>query len=116
MAAFNLEHFTLRLIVETLFYDEEYGVVGTLSLIDTAARQERYVASYVAEEGRFVIEEAIDWEEDEPEEADDIGYVLAVDTSEYGTYDTPEEAAAALLTLAREAALHPSVTLLFEDE
>jgi len=45
-----------------------------------------------------------------------VGYALAVDTREYGIYDTPEAAADALLALAREHDLLPSITLLFEED
>jgi hypothetical protein len=39
-----------------------------------------------------------------------------VDSREHGTYDTPDEAAAALLDLARKHNLAPSITLLFEED
>ena len=117
MASFNLEHFTRRLIAETLLYDEEYGVYSNLSLIDPTARQERYIASYLPEEDTYVIESAIEWEQDyDPLEDEDIGYALAVNSEEYDTYDTPEEASEALLALAQEQSLLPSITLLFEED
>lgn len=116
MKEFNIEHFTRRLITESLFYDEEYGALGNLSLIDPAAGQERYVASYLPEEGLFAIEEATEWEDLDPGEDDEIGYALAVDSEEYGTYETPEEAAEVLLQLARDQDLLPSITLLFEED
>ncbi len=117
MPAFNLDHFTRRLITETLFYDEEFGALGNLSLIDTEAGQERYVASYLPEDGTFVIEKATEWETDvEPDEEDEIGYTLAVDSEEYGAYETAEEAAEVLLNLARDQNLLPSITLLFEED
>lgn len=116
MKPFNLDHFTRRLIAESLFYDEEYGALGSLSLIDTTDGKERFIASYMPDDGTFVIEEATEWEAYEPDEADDIGYSLAVDSEEYGCYDTPEEAAEALLALANEHGLLPSITLLFEED
>jgi hypothetical protein len=117
MPAFNLEHFTRRLIGETLFYDEEFGALGNLSLIDPKAGKERYVASYLPEEGTFVIEEATAWETDVvADEEDEIGYTLAVETEEYETYETADEAAVVLLNLARDQGLLPSITLLFEDD
>jgi len=72
------------------------------------------IASYVPEEGHFTIEEATAWEPGEIDE--EVGYALAVDTREYGIYDTPEAAAEALLALAREHDLLPSITLLFEED
>ncbi|MFQ5568969.1 MAG: hypothetical protein ACE5G0_04795 [Rhodothermales bacterium] len=117
MTAFDLDYFTRRLITETLFYDEEYGALGNLSLIDLKAKQERYVASYLPEDGLFIIEEATEWEEEiDPDEEDEIGYALAIDSKEYGTYETPEEVADVLLQLANDQGLLPSITLLFEED
>ena len=116
MNSFEIEHFTRRMIEETLFYDDEYGALGNLSLIDPSARRERFLASYVPDDGTFVIEEATQWEDYSPEEGDEIGYALAVDSKEHACHDTPEEAAEILLGLAREHNLLPSVTLLFEDD
>lgn len=116
MTPFNIERFTRRLIEETLFYDDEYGAIGNLSLIDPAARRERFLASYVPDDGTFIVEEATDWEDYTPVEGDEIGYALAVDSKEHGCFDTPEQAADVLLSLAREHSLLPSVTLLFEED
>jgi hypothetical protein len=117
MTPFNLEHFTRRLITETLFYDEAYGALGNLSLIDPEAGRERYVASYLPEDGTFSIEEATAWEtEIDSDEDDAIGYALAVELEEYGAYETAEEATEVLLNLARDQGLLPSVTLLFEED
>lgn len=113
---FNLEDFARRLIAETLFYDEEYEALGNLSLVDIAGARERFVASYAPEDGIFVIEEGTEWEEYEPGDADDIGYALAVDSTEHGTYESPDEAAEALLELAKAHNLVPSITLLFEED
>ena len=114
--SFNSDQFAIRLIAETLFYDEEYEALGNLSLVDTSARKERFVASYAPEDGSFVVEEATDWEEYEPGSADDIGYALAVDSKDHATFDDADEAAAALFSLARQHNLTPSITLLFEEE
>lgn len=112
---FNLEHFTRRLLAETLFYDEEYGAIGSISLVDTNNERERFIASFMPEDGSFVIEEATEWEETVADE-DDIGYVLAVDSTEHAAFETPEEAADALLGLASQYNLMPSITLLFEED
>ena len=116
MGSFHIDDFALRLIAESLFYDEEYEALGNLSLIDTEAEREQYVASYSPEEGMFVIEEATEWEDYEAGHDDDIGYALAVDSNEQGTYGSAEETAVALLALARSHQLVPSITLLFEEE
>lgn len=116
MTPFNIDHFARRLIEESLFYDDEYGAIGNLSLIDPAVRRERFLASYVPDDGTFVVEEATEWEDYNPGEGDEIGYALAVDSKEHGCFDTPEQAAEAILLLAREHGLLPSVTLLFEED
>ncbi|MEZ4702649.1 MAG: hypothetical protein R2834_20110 [Rhodothermales bacterium] len=114
--AFNLKQFVLRLITESLFYDEEYGALGNLSLIDPKTNREAFIASYVPEDGSFSIEEAVKWEDIDPSKDDEIGYALAVDSKEFATYDSGDEVAGALLQLAEERGLLPSVTLLFEED
>ena len=116
MNPFDLEHFARQLIAETLFYDEEFGALGNLSLVDPNTRRERLIASYMPEDGVFVVEDAVVGEDPALDEEDEIGYSLAVDSSEHGTYETPEEAAEAVLQLARAHGLFPSVTLLFEED
>jgi len=114
--SFNLKQFALRLITESLFYDEEYGALGNLSLIDPATNRESFIASYVPEDGSFAIEEAIKWEDYDPAGDDEIGYALAVDSKEFATFDSGDDVAAALLKLAEARGLLPSVTLLFEED
>jgi len=117
MADFDLENFTHRLLSESLFYDLEYGLVGSVSLIDPEADREVYIASFMPDDGTFLIEEATAWEEaPELEDEEDVAYALAVDSVEHGTYEVPEVAAESLLDLARTHNLLPSVTVLFEDE
>ena len=116
MPSFDMDVFTRRLISETLFYDEEYGALGNLSLIDTNSGQERFIASYLPAEGIFMVEEATEWEDYEPDETDEIGYALAVDSKEYGTYENPDDAAEVLMKLARDHGFLPSITLLFEED
>jgi len=114
--SFNSDQFAIRLIAETLFYDEEFEALGNLSLVDASARKERFVASYAPEDGSFVIEEATEWEDYEPGSQDDIGYALAVDSKDHSTFDDAEEAATVLYGLAKQHGLMPSITLLFEEE
>lgn len=117
MAAFDPESFTSLLLAETLFYDEEYGAIGSLSLIDPEAAREMYIASFMPDEGYLLIEKATAWENDYAIETDeDVAYALAVDGVTYGRYEAPEEAAAALLSLAEAHGLLPSFTLLFESD
>jgi hypothetical protein len=117
MNSFNLEHFARRLIIESLFYDDEYGALANLSLVDLDQRRERFIAYFVPDDGNYMIEEAIEWEDyNADEDPDEIGYALAVDSKEHACYDNPEEAAQAVITLASEQNLLPSITLLFEED
>jgi len=117
MSDFDLENFTHRLLAESLFYDLEYGLVGSVSLIDPEAEREAYIASFMPDDGTFLVEEATAWEDPpELEDETDVAYALATDSTEHGRYEIPEVAAEAVLDLAREHDLLPSVTVLFEDE
>lgn len=111
-----MELFARHLLAETLFYDEEYGTLGTLSLVDMEAGREQYIASFIPEEGIFLIEEATAWEEDYDPNDDELGYAMAVESEEHGRYELPEEAGEVLLMLANQHSLLPSLTLLFEED
>ena len=111
----DTEQFLRMLIAETLFYDDEYGALGCFSLIDPRKKRECFIASFMPEDGAFVIEEAIAWEKDgEGDEA--VGYELAADSKENASFHSPEEAAGALLKLAKRHNLLPGVTILFEED
>lgn len=114
--AFSIEQFARQLLIEALFYDEEYVALGNVSLIDQEQKRERFLASFDPERDEFLIEEAVEWEEIDADEDGEVDYALAVDGQEYGYYDTPEETADALLALAREHNLAPSFMLLFEED
>ena len=117
MDSFNVTEFAQQILAEALFYDDEYGAIGNVSLIDPKLRKECFIASFVPGEGAFVIERALDWEDyDVDTDDDEIGYVLAVDSIEFGEYDNPLETAVALLELAEQNDYVPSITLLFEEE
>ena len=115
-APFNADTFAHQLLAEALFYDEEYGALGNVSLIDKESVRERFLASYDPERDTFLIEEAVEWEDLDADEDGEIDYALAVDGKEHGTYETPESAAETLLALAREHNLAPSFMILFEDD
>ena len=116
MPTFDAENFTTRLLAESLFYDLEYGLVGSVSLIDPETERELYLASFMPDDGTYLVEEATAWEDaPELEDETDVAYALAVDSDVHGRYEVPEEAAQTLLALAREHDLLPSVTVLFED-
>ena len=116
MAPFNIDQFARQLLAEALFYDEEYGALGNVSLIDKESVRERFLASYDPERDTFLIEEAVEWEELDADEDGEIDYALAVDGQEHGTYGTPEEAAEVLMALARDNNLAPSFMILFDEE
>lgn len=113
---FNVDQFARVLLTEALFYDEEYGALGNVSLIDPASVRERYLASYDPERTVFLIEEAVEWEDLDADEDGEIDYALAVDGQEHSTYETPEETADALLELARQHTLMPSFMILFDED
>ena len=113
---FNADQFARQLLVEALFYDEEYGALGNVSLIDKASVRERFLASYDPDRELFLIEEAVEWEDLDADEDGEIDYALAVDGQEHGTYETPEDATDVLLELAREHDLAPSFMILFGDD
>ena len=115
-APFNADTFARQLLAEALFYDEEYGALGNVSLIDQDSVRERFLASYDPERDTFLIEEAVEWEDLDADEDGEVDYALAVDGKEFGTYDTPEAAAEKLHELAREHSLAPSFMILFEDD
>lgn len=116
MASTDLNNFTTRLLAECLFYDIEYGLVGSVSLIDTEAGREEYLASFMPDDGSYLVEEATAWEDDPViKEAEDVAYTLATDGVVHSSYEVPEEAARMLLDLANEGDLLPSLTVLFED-
>ena len=114
--AFSIEHFARQLLIEALFYDEEYVALGNVSLIDQAGQRERYLASFDPERDLYLVEEAVEWEELDADDDGEVDYALAVDGNELGTFETPEDAADALLNLAREHDLVPSFMLLFEED
>jgi hypothetical protein len=93
MPPFNVDQFARQLLAEALFYDEEYGALGNVSLIDKESVRERYLASYDPDRDTYL-----------------------VDGQEYGTYGTPEEAAEVLMTLARDNNLGPSFMILFDED
>ena len=111
MSPFNIDQFAHQLLTEALFYDEEYGALGNVSLIDIEAARERYLASYDPDRNIYLIEKATDWEE-----CDEVDYMLTIDGQEYGAYRTPEEAAEELMRLATDGSLKPVFMVLYNEE
>ena len=116
MSRFNLPAFTSRLIAEALFYDEEYGAVGNVSLISEKEKKELYIAYYLPEESHFVIDKVTRWEDYDSKEEGAIGYALAIDSDEHMASESQDDIAGEVLSLAEKFNLMPSVSLLFEDE
>jgi len=90
---FNVGDFARRLLAEALIYDEETGALGNVSLVDLDSEQERFMATYDPATGKYVIEEAVVWEEDSEREED-----------------------SSLLRLAAEHSLMPGFMLVYEEE
>ena len=118
-----MDKFATVLLAETLFYDEEFGATGYVSLIDEDRELEVYMCAFIPDEGVFGIDEAVKWEDDdddadddENEDEGDVRYLLSTKTKRRASFSTPIEAAEYLISLAREMDLLPSVTLLFEDD
>ena len=116
MSPFNSDQFALQLLAEALFYDEEYGALGNVSLIDQESVREKFLASYDPERELFLIEEAVEWEDLDADDDGEVDYALAVDGKEFKTFETPEETAEALMGLAKEHNLAPSFMILFEED
>lgn len=108
--------FALTLLAETLFYDSEYGIIGSVSLIDTSERKERFVASYDPEEEAYLVEEATAWEENPSDPDDDVGYLFAADGRIVHRLETSEETAEQLCRLAEKHELQPVFVPLIEEE
>lgn len=109
---FDAEAFSRTLIAETLYYEENFGLVGSVSLVDPDRARETYLASFDPEEGQFVVERATDWESAEELTLD---YSLASDGNLVGTFERAEGAATQLLDLAKREGLTPRFHLLYED-
>lgn len=110
---FDLTEFSRTLLAETLYYEDNFGLVGSVSLVDPAKSREVYLASFDPEEGQFVVERATAWE---PAEDLRIDYTLASDGNLVGTFERGEGAATQLLDLARREGLIPRFHLLYEDQ
>lgn len=116
-ANFDLVSFTKRLIGETLFYDDEYFIGGTLSLYDPIAQRELYLAAFLPDTGDFVIEKASQWEDYDAAQAEEgVEYAMATDSEEHGFYETLEAVSDELFKLAQEQGLLPSITLRYDED
>ena len=114
--SFNHTAFSVQLLSEVLFYDEEYGATGNLSLIDAEQSKELYVAFYSPVDEQYVIEKATEWEQMDPDEEAEIGYEFASDSETHLSSENVVEVAKALFKLAEDHGLYPSMSLSFEDD
>ena len=104
-------------LAETLFYDAEYGLYGSISLIDTELEREAYLAAYDSTAEVFQIEKATAWEKTNGGEDDDFGYAIAVDGKILAEYKSSVETADALLDLVdQEGNLAPGFVPEVEED
>ena len=114
--SFDLNGFAIQLLSEVLFYDEEYGATGNLSLIDPEKGKEVYVAFYSPQEQHYLIEKATEWDPMDPDDEAELGYEFASDSVTHLSSVDVSEIATVLHDLAEEQNLYPSVSLTFEDD
>lgn len=114
--SFDHKRFSVQLLSEVLFYDEEYGATGNLSLIDVEKEKEVYVAFYSPVDHLYHIEKATEWEQMDPDDEAEIGYEFASDSENHLSSEDVNEIAATLLELAEQENLYPSMSLAFEDD
>lgn len=103
------DRFAHSLLSGALYYDDEHGSMGSVSLVDKDGR-EAYIASFEPEDGAWLIERATAWDD---EQTDDL--LLAVDGEEAGSFDDPADAAEALIRIAKEGDYMPVFMALFEE-
>lgn len=116
MSDFDVQAFAHKLIGESLFYDDEYGAICSLSLISEKEKKEFFIAYFLPEESNFVIDKVTAWEDYDPNEEGAIGYALAIDTDEHMASKSQDDIAGEVLALAEKFNLTPSASLFFEDE
>ncbi len=115
----DYRYFAHTLLSDAMFYDPEYGVVGSVSLVDPVdrpLRRERFIAGFDPTEEIYLIEEATEWDEASDDEDEDVGYLFAADGMVAHRFETSEEAADMLLDIAAREGLVPTFMPLFEEE
>ena len=109
-SSFDSLAFARTLLAEALYFDDEHGSIGSVSLVDPESGKELYMASFDPESESWLLEEAVEWD-DEPVE----GLLLATDGGSLGEFDDPFEIAEAVLDLASQEGLTPVFLPLFEE-
>ncbi len=110
MASFDALEFARTLLAETLYFDDEHGSIGSVSLFEQDSGRELYMASYDPEAEVWVLEKANEWD-DEPVE----DLLMATDGESIGEFNDPNHIADAVLDLARRDNLVPVFLPLFEE-
>lgn len=112
MSSFDAETFSQDLLAEMLFYEENFGLIGTVSLVSADDGRERYLASFDPDEGAFILEEATEWA---PGNDDDLAYELAVEGTVVETCAEAATLAEELFARASDENLKPHLQILYED-
>jgi hypothetical protein len=108
--SFDPVAFARTLLAETLYYDDEHGSIGSVSLFDAETGQEHYMASYDPDSELWLLERATEWDDDPVE-----GLLMATDGEGIGEFNDPLEIAASVIELASEHNLTPVFLPLFEE-
>lgn len=107
---FNPTEFARTLLAETLYFDDEHGSIGSVSLVDVDSGKEQYMASFDPESELWLIEKATEWDDEAVE-----GFMMATDGVTVGEFSDPLDAAGSVLELAAETGLTPVFLPLFEE-
>lgn len=109
-ADFDIAEFAKTLLAETLYFDDEHGSIGSVSLVDPLTGKELYMASFDPESDVWLLEEANEWDDEAVE-----GLIMATDGTSLGEFEDPLECAESLIEIASERALTPVFLPLFEE-
>ena len=107
---FDATDFARTLLAETLYFDDEHGSIGSVSLFDAESGQEHFMASYDPDSEGWLIEEANEWDDEAVE-----GLLMATDGELVGEFEDPYDAAGKMIELAAEKGLVPVFLPLFEE-
>jgi hypothetical protein len=102
--------FARTLLAEALYFDDEHGSIGSVSLVDSESGKELYMASFDPESEMWLLEEAVEWDDDPVE-----GLLMATDGTSIGEFDDPFDIAGAVIDLAASDGLTPVFLPLFEE-
>ena len=112
MSIFDAEEFSKELLREMLFYEENFGIIGTVCLVDLKAGKERYLGSFDPDEGAFILEAATEWA---PLDEEEMEYELAIEGEVVETFSETNPMVDALFSRTRDEHLRPRLQILYED-